>query len=311
MAHTRSSARCSRLASAWWPDHRDAARRSRVAWDLLRAGHPGPSLTGTLVASLLAWGSGYGLAGTLVVAVAILSGQLSIAWCNDAHDAEADASVGRQDKPAATGQLPVGLVWAAAVAGLVVTVPASVLAAGWLGGAAHVGAVMLAWSYNLWLHRTAWSFLPFAAAFALLPAFVTLGADPSRWPAMWSLVAFASLGVVAHLVNGLRDLDIDRKAGVGGVVTRLGAGPSRLLTLVGVLCAGVATASATGTAPHPSAWVLPATGFAVFAAALWLAPARARFRALLLAAVVAVVALVWATAVGAVSLSGPLVAAAG
>ena len=63
------------------------------------------------------------------------------------------------------------------------------LAAGRQAGAAHLTGVAAAWAYNLGVKRTAASWVPYALAFGLLPAFVTLGLPGRPWPPAWAMAA--------------------------------------------------------------------------------------------------------------------------
>lgn len=211
----------------------------RLVGPLLGASHPGPSLVVTGVAMALAWGVGRGGPGTLAVGAAVLAGQLAIGWTNDALDAERDLAAGRADKPAASGAVgPAQVRRAAWVAG-VLCVPLSMLS-GALAGTVHLVSVGCGLAYDLRLKGSAWSPAPFAVAFGLLPAFVTLGLPGHPWPAAWVTLAAGLLGVGAHLVNALPDLDDDLAHGVRGLPQRLGAGRTRLLAGV-VLLAATAT----------------------------------------------------------------------
>jgi 4-hydroxybenzoate polyprenyltransferase len=131
----------------------------------------------------------------------------------------------------------------AAGTALVLCVPLSLLS-GPAAGAAHLAMVGIAWSYNLLFKHTPLSPLPYAVAFGSLPAFVTLGPPSSSWPAWWAMVAGALLGVGAHLVNVLPDIQDDLAAGVRGLPQRLGPracrwlAPSLMLAAVCVLVAG-------------------------------------------------------------------------
>src|SRR5258705_3783334 len=74
---------------------------------LIRSSHPGPCLAITAMTVLLAIGAGAlgrtGAGTVAVFAVAVLAGQLSIGWSNDAFDAGLDAAAGRTDKPLVAG----------------------------------------------------------------------------------------------------------------------------------------------------------------------------------------------------------------
>ncbi|MEV5644693.1 UbiA family prenyltransferase [Streptomyces flaveolus] len=210
---------------------------------LVRSCHLEPTMAVTVFVTALAVAAGRGAAGSAAVAAAVLAGQLSVGWCNDAADARRDSVCGRRDKPVATGELPPGAAAVAAGAALGLCVPLSLLS-GAAAGVAHLGMVAVGWAYNLVFKHTVLSPLPYAVAFGTLPAFVTLGLPTPSWPAWWVVTAGALLGVGAHLVNVLPDIEDDLGTGVRGLPQRLGRGtcrrlaPFMMLTAVGVLVVG-------------------------------------------------------------------------
>lgn len=210
---------------------------------LLRSCHPEPAFAVTVFVTALAAASGRGAVGSAAVAAAVLAGQLSVGWCNDAADARRDASCGRRDKPVATGDLPPRAAAVAAGAALGLCVPLSLLS-GIAAGAVHLAGVTAGWAYNLRCKHTVLSPLPYAVGFASLPAFVTLGLPAPSWPAWWAMTAGALLGVGAHVVNVLPDIENDLATGVRGLPQRLGGpvcrwlAPAVLLTAVGVVVLG-------------------------------------------------------------------------
>ncbi|HXL87383.1 MAG TPA: hypothetical protein VN969_00125, partial [Streptosporangiaceae bacterium] len=68
---------------------RVVAKRIRA---LMRAAHPGPSLAITAMIALLAAEAAQRGSGPALVAPAVLAGQFSIGWSNDAFDADRDAA---------------------------------------------------------------------------------------------------------------------------------------------------------------------------------------------------------------------------
>ncbi|MFI5685288.1 UbiA family prenyltransferase [Streptomyces sp. NPDC051636] len=210
---------------------------------LLRACHPEPAVAVTVFVTALAVAAGRGVAGSAAVATAVLAGQLSVGWCNDATDAQRDMTCGRDDKPVACGELPRRAAAVAAATALGLCVPLSLLS-GVAAGAAHLGGVAAGWAYNLRLKHTVLSPLPYAAGFGSLPAFVTLGLASPSWPAWWAVTAGALLGMGAHLVNVLPDIENDLATGVHGLPQRLGRpacrwlAPFVMLTALGVVVAG-------------------------------------------------------------------------
>ncbi|KAA0102192.1 ubiquinone biosynthesis protein UbiA [Mycolicibacterium sp. P1-18] len=204
--------------------------------------HPWPSLAiSVLVAVVAAQAAPHGF-GPVLAGPAMLAGQLSIGWCNDACDALGDAAAGRTDKPVVTGAVSVRTVWIAAYASLVaalamaaaISVPTVILLAVIIGAA---------WAYNLGLKSSPASGLAYVLGFGPLPAyaFSTLPGHPV--PA-WSVTAAAALvGLGGHFADVLPDLAADRAAGVGGlpqrVAARWGAGAVRTCALTLLLSASV------------------------------------------------------------------------
>ncbi|GAA4077188.1 UbiA family prenyltransferase [Streptomyces hundungensis] len=262
---------------------------------LLAASHPGPALTVTLVATALAASVGRGPGGTALTASAVLTGQLSVGWCNDRADLRRDIASGRSDKPLAVGTVTPRAVATAALCALALCVPLS-LANGPAAGGVHLAGVASAWSYNLGVKRTRLSWLPYAAAFGLLPAVVTLGLPNHPWPPAWAMAAGALLGVGAHAANVLPDIEDDLTTGVRGLPQRLGARRARLMAAVPLLAASAVLVLGPATPLGPLEWAGLAAA-APPAAAIALPPrsgARSRlpFAATLLLAILDVALLV-------------------
>jgi 4-hydroxybenzoate polyprenyltransferase len=188
---------------------------------LISASHPIPSLAVTAMATLLtaeAAPSGFGAGRVVLVALAVLAGQLSVGWSNDAIDGVRDA--GRADKPVAVGLISARALWL----GAAVAAAASLALAAALGPVSLVidaAMTAVAWSYNLGLKSTVWSGASYAVAFGLLPSFSASalpGHPLARWPVT---VAAALLGLGAHFANVLPDLAEDARNGVRGLPQRL------------------------------------------------------------------------------------------
>jgi 4-hydroxybenzoate polyprenyltransferase len=207
---------------------------------LLIASHPGPSLAITAMATVLAAEAAPSGFGPVLVAPAMLAGQLSVGWSNDACDAARDVAAGRTDKPVARGEISVRALWVAAVvsvvAALAMSAAISLLTMGIL--ALLVGA---GWAYNLGLKSTPWSGVMYLLGFGPLPAYAasTLPGQPA--PRFWVCVAAALVGLGAHFVNVLPDLATDLSAGVRGlpqlVAARWGPGAARAAALILLLSA--------------------------------------------------------------------------
>jgi len=222
---------------------------------LLKASHPAPAFAVTALTALLAIAAGHDLRSGLLVTAAVATGQLSIGWSNDLIDAARDRTVGRPDKPIARGEISVGLVQRAVAVALVLTVVLS-LACGLMAAAVQLllGAGS-GWAYNLYFKRTLWSALPYAVAFGTLPAVVTLALPDPEWPAPWTFLAGALLGVGAHLLNALPDLADDASTGVHALPHQLGERRVRVLAPLVLLAASCVVVFGPGTPDSPAPWV--------------------------------------------------------
>jgi 4-hydroxybenzoate polyprenyltransferase len=228
-----------------------------------------------------------------LLAAAILCGQVSVGWSNDAIDAPLDIAVGRTDKPIVTGAISRTIVARCAVAALVIDVPLS-LALGWKAGAYHLVAVAMAWSYNLGLKRTVVSPLPYAVAFALLPAIVAAMLPGAPAPQRALVLAGGACGIAAHFANTVGDADDDAVTGVRGLPQRIGPESSTIVAGGFVAVAVLLVLRAAGATPLTVTAAVIDVGIAL---ALPLAmrvstDRRVTFRLVILAVGVLVIALV-------------------
>jgi len=187
---------------------------------LTKATHWPQALTMVILATASSFYLGQHGLQLLDVLISVTAGQASVGWVNDYVDANVDRELNRAHKPSVKHSLDPQSLKLPIYIALVTLVPFSFLAAGWVGGLAHILAVGSAQVYNLYLSRTVMSWLPYAVSFLLLPVFVfqTVGI----WPT-WQIIVMACLvGVIAHLFNALPDLAIDRNAKLGGLVVSLG-----------------------------------------------------------------------------------------
>ena len=205
----------------------------------------------TLFVGALALTAGRAPLRAVLMTFAVFNGQLFVGWTNDLLDSRLDAAAGRADKPLATLQVPRAQVRRAAVVGAVLVVPLS-LTAGPLAGAAHLLAVVSATAYNLGLKRTPFSVLPYAIAFGLVPAFVTLGPPITHLPPLWATAAGALMGAGAHFTQSLTDIDRERRAGIRGLPQVLGERASAAAGASLMAVAAVLIAIGPG---HPNAWL--------------------------------------------------------
>ena len=180
-----------------------------------------------------------------LVFLASAAGQATVGWTNDVHDAAADRAAGRANKPTVRGELRPDDLRVPILVSATLTIPLSFVAAGWIGGAAHIAAVASALAYNFFLARTVWSWVPYAVSFALMPVFIAQASSPTLWPSFAIVLLSVLVGVTAHLLNAIPDIDIDRETGWGGLAVSLGKRRSMILAgvlvTVGVVCIGVVT----------------------------------------------------------------------
>lgn len=209
----------------------------RIAAGLALACHPGPTVAVTCIMTALAAAAGRGT-GMAWVGLAVLTGQLSVGWSNDYLDRQRDRHTGRRSKPVAAGTLPSRLTGSVALVALAAAAGLS-FAGGWRAALAHLAGIAAAWAYNLGLKATPASPAPYAVAFGLLPAFVTLGLPGHPWPAWWAMLAGALLGIAAHFTNVLPDLRDDVATGIRGLPHRMGERPARLVSAAALVAASL------------------------------------------------------------------------
>jgi 4-hydroxybenzoate polyprenyltransferase len=181
------------------------------------------------VATAVSGGSWWSVA---LVFLASAAGQATVGWTNDVNDAAADRAAGRANKPTVRGELRPDDLRVPILVSATLTIPLSFVAAGWIGGAAHIAAVASALAYNFFLARTVWSWVPYAVSFALMPLFVAHASSPTLWPNFPIVALSVLVGVTAHLLNAIPDIGIDRKIGWGGLAISLGKRRSMMLAAV-------------------------------------------------------------------------------
>lgn len=269
---------------------------ARAAGALGRSSHPGPTLVVTVLAAVLGVAAGLDAGRLALLSAAVLFGQLSVGWSNDAIDAPRDRAVGRADKPIVRGEITGAAVWIAAAAAVVAAAALSALL-GPVFLAVHLIAIASAWAYNALLKNTAASVAPFVLSFGLFPSLATLAGVAPVFAAPWASVAGAALGVAVHFTNVLPDLDDDARTGVRGLPHRLGGRASAFLAFAAVAVGAAAVLAGpllAGAPLRPAAIVgvvLVTTVAAVGVARALRHPDRIVFRLVMLAALLLVVQL--------------------
>ena len=230
---------------------------------LLLSSHPGPTAAVTLLSLVLGAAIGLEPWRLAVLTVAVLLGQLSIGFSNDAIDAPRDVAVGRRDKPIATGAIARATVGTAAGVALVAALSLS-LVLGWGMFVAHAVLIGGGWAYNAWLKRTAFSVLPFIVSFGALPSVATLSASDPSVAAAWASATGAVLGVSIHFTNALPDLADDRRTGVQGLPHRLGPRVAGVIAFAALVSGAAVALIGSATADEgltPLAAVVSIAGF--------------------------------------------------
>jgi 4-hydroxybenzoate polyprenyltransferase len=224
---------------------RGGSRRVRQLTGFARASHLGPTLVVSSATTALALSAGRGWSSAWVY-FAVLAGQCCVGWSNDAFDAVRDRQVNRVRKPTVAG-LVAPLSLRRASTGAFVFCVALSFASGWRAALVHIVAVLAAIGYNAGIKATFLSAVPYAISFALLPAFVTLGLASHLWPQPIVMLAAALVGVGAHFINAVKDIEADRLTSVRGLPQRLGFRLGLEVGALSLLVAGVLIASRS---PH-------------------------------------------------------------
>jgi 4-hydroxybenzoate polyprenyltransferase len=210
-------------------NHPERATKARA---LLAATHFPQALAMVLLMTISTAICGGNWWSVVLVLLASAAGQATVGWTNDVSDAKADRAAERTTKPTVQGHVRPEDLRVPILVSASLTIPLSFVAAGWVGGGAHIVAVLSALVYNFWLSRTVWSWLPYVVSFALMTVFIAQASSPSLWPT-WPVICLSVLvGVIAHLFNAIPDIGIDRRMSLGGLAVSLGKRKSVVVAVV-------------------------------------------------------------------------------
>jgi 4-hydroxybenzoate polyprenyltransferase len=265
--------------------------------------HPLPSALVSTAVAALATVAGAPRSEVVWLAVGMFGFQVSIGALNDIVDAERDRLV-QPAKP-----IPAGIVSRRlAMVVVIVGAAAGVAISAWFGWPVLlVGLVGLGcgYAYDLVARRAGFGWLAFAIALPTLLVWAWLAAAgtlPPGWE--WLLPLAALAGPALHLANSMADADADLGTDAVSLATRLG--PRRARTTLVTLHVLIWTLAVLGLAMLGSASVgawsalLVAMALSVAGVVLSVAPrtATSDLGWTLGAAALAVLAVVWAVAVG-------------
>ena len=229
------------------PPRSDARPQGRQLPALLRASHPRQAAALAAVVGLLVGLTGRPAREVALAAGAVLVAQLIMGLVNDLLDVDLDKASGTDDKPIATGVLPAGNA-SFAVAVLLLLVLPLALQNGTSAGLFLLATLAVGYVHNRWLHRTLLSWVGWAATFAMLTWFITLGGwgpdANGTAPYTWFVVLSAALGVCVHFLTSLPDLVRDNTARVRHLPLRLAlhTGATKLLVVSAVATLAVVAA---------------------------------------------------------------------
>jgi 4-hydroxybenzoate polyprenyltransferase len=206
---------------------------------LVRSAHPRQALitaVGMTVAAALAGRPSREL---LLILGTVLVGQVILGWFNDLVDRKRDARHQRAGKPLADGRLDPGTVWFCLALAVFLVVPLSVGNGLYAGSAYLISLAIGLLGQWVWLRKGFLSWLPWAASYALYPAFLSYGGwggqEKGSTPELLITGLAALLGIGVHLLTALWGLVPDNEDRWTYLPLKLGLkiGASRLLWLAG------------------------------------------------------------------------------
>lgn len=216
---------------------------------LLRLTHPLPTLLNAIAAAALATVAGAPPNAAALVALTMLGVHTFIGATNDYVDRHRDA--GRPEKPLARGQLPPRAALLMAAAGLTAGLTAAAQVSRLTLVLAALGA-LVGFTYNVWLKRTALSWLPFAVGVSIIPAFAWSTVS-SVLPAPIMTLSLVALpgGAALALQNSLADRVLDAERGMRSAAVRLGEARAlgALVVLHAVTFAALLLTAPSSTSP--------------------------------------------------------------
>ena len=240
----------------------DAAPWGWRARGYVRLIHPFPVAMNAVAAVAFALLAAHGWSGaraTLLIAAAIIGSQATVGVVNDLRDRDLDA-VAKPEKPLISGR---ATVRSAACVGVVALIMALVAGAA-LGRLSLLFVLAMTAAglvYDLWLKRTAVSFLPYIFGLPILPiwAWICVRDAPPRLWLTYPLGVLVGFGL--HLANALPDAERDAAGGIRGIVQVVGT-RTALLLCVGSFALSILIVAALTVARRDAAVTIMISGAA-------------------------------------------------
>ncbi len=202
---------------------------------LLKASHFGPTVLVTAISFGFAtyyWWEGP----AFVIAFGVFTGQLVVGWSNDLYDYQDDLRHARINKPLVAKSITKESLQKWLRFMVAFSFIANLLGPlGIKGGLVYMFGVAWGVGYNFYFKFSPLSPLPFAIAFAALPSCIVISKDIT--PPLWMWLGGALLGMAAHFINVIKDMNEDQISQIGGLPQRLGTTKSVISALVLVLLA--------------------------------------------------------------------------
>ena len=194
--------------------------------------HPFPVAMNAIAAlsfAMLAVHGWPGLRAAFLIAAAIIGSQATVGVVNDLRDRDLDA-IAKPEKPLVSGRVTVRGAVCVGVLTLIVAI-ATGLALGPLSLLFVLAMTAAGLVYDLWLKRTAVSFLPYIFGLPLLPiwAWTCVRDAPPRLWLTYPLGVLVGFGL--HLANALPDAERDATGGIRGIVQIVGVRGALILCL--------------------------------------------------------------------------------
>jgi 4-hydroxybenzoate polyprenyltransferase len=232
------------------PEQQTFAWRDLTPFLLVKAAHPRQAVGTAVGLTIAAALAGRPSRELLLILATVLVGQVVLGWFNDLVDRRRDARHQREGKPLADGRLDRGTLWFCLALAVLLVVPLSV-ANGLYAAAAYLGSLAIGLAGQwVWLRKGFLSWLPWAASFALYPAFLSYGGwggqERGAPPELLITGLAALLGIAVHLLTALWGLVPDNEDGWTYLPLKLGLrlGASRLLWVASVYAVLVVVALA-------------------------------------------------------------------